>query len=86
MTGVSYCGAMARTVSRILAAAIVGLVWLYRGTLGPALGGHCRYHPTCSQYMLDAVAKHGPVVGFGRGVRRVLRCHPFSRRPYHDPA
>ena len=65
---------------------IVAVVWAYRATLGPVMGGHCRYSPTCSQYMLDAVHKHGPVVGGWRGVRRVLRCHPFARRPFHDPA
>ncbi|MFW5681430.1 MAG: membrane protein insertion efficiency factor YidD [Phycisphaeraceae bacterium] len=77
---------MPRFLRRVLTFVIVAVVWCYRGTLGPFLGGHCRYQPTCSQYMLDAVQKHGPVVGFYRGVRRVLRCHPLARRPYHDPA
>ena len=77
---------MPRVIHRLLTFLIVAAVWCYRVTLGPFMGGHCRYQPTCSQYMLDAVRKHGPVVGLYRGVRRLLRCHPLSRRPYHDPA
>lgn len=64
---------------------IIGLVWLYRGTLGPLLGGQCRYQPTCSQYMIDAVSKYGAVRGSWRGVRRICRCHPWSAGGY-DPA
>jgi len=61
------------------------MVYVYRYTAGPFLGGHCRYHPTCSQYMLDAVAKHGPWRGFWRGVKRIGRCHPWGGSGY-DPA
>jgi|GEM_PF-248864 len=57
---------------------IIALVWLYRVTLGPFLGGHCRFHPTCSQYMLDAVASYGPFVGGWRGLKRIARCHPWG--------
>ena len=64
---------------------IIGLVWLYRGTLGPLLGGQCRYQPTCSQYMIDAVSKYGAVRGAWRGIRRICRCHPWSAGGY-DPA
>jgi len=64
---------------------ILGLVWIYRITLGPLLGGHCRYHPTCSQYMIDAVHKHGPWRGGWRGVKRICRCHP-GRCGGYDPA
>ena len=60
-------------------------VGVYRGTLGQVMGGQCRYHPTCSQYMLDAVARYGPWKGGYRGVRRILRCHPWASGG-HDPA
>jgi putative membrane protein insertion efficiency factor len=56
---------------------IVGLVRVYRVTLGLLLGGQCRFHPTCSQYMIDAVHKYGPWRGAWRGIRRIARCHPF---------
>jgi putative membrane protein insertion efficiency factor len=61
------------------------LVAIYRGTLGLWLGGHCRYEPSCSQYLLDAVAKHGPWRGAWRGLKRIARCHPWGGFG-HDPA
>ncbi|WP_428388511.1 membrane protein insertion efficiency factor YidD [Mucisphaera sp.] len=72
-------------VSSVLEHLIVGLVMLYRVTLGPVMGGHCRFHPTCSQYMLDAVQKHGPVRGVLLGLRRLARCHPFGGSGYDPP-
>ncbi len=64
---------------------IHAVVWVYRCTLGQFIGGQCRYMPTCSQYMLDAVAKHGPWRGGWMGVKRIARCHPLGGHGY-DPA
>ena len=61
------------------------LVLAYRGTLGLVLGGHCRYLPTCSQYMIDAIEKYGPWRGAWRGLKRIGRCHPLGGSGY-DPA
>lgn len=66
--------------------AVVFLVLLYRATLGRFLGGHCRYEPSCSQYMLDACRKYGVARGIWRGTKRIGRCHPFSRCEHYDPA
>ena len=44
----------------------------------------CRFIPTCSQYALEAIEKHGAAKGFCLSVRRVLRCHPFHKGGY-DP-
>ncbi len=60
-------------------------VAMYRGTLGMWLGGQCRFEPSCSQYMLDAVGKYGPWRGGWRGVKRICRCHPWGGCG-HDPA
>jgi putative membrane protein insertion efficiency factor len=49
---------------------------------GPNAG--CRFHPTCSQYFLDAVEAHGPWKGSWLGIRRILRCHPWGGCGY-DP-
>ncbi len=64
---------------------LIFLVYVYRVTLGLFLGGHCRYHPTCSQYMIDAIRKYGPLRGSWRGVKRICRCHPWGGSGY-DPA
>lgn len=42
------------------------------------LGSGCRYQPTCSEYMEDAVRERGPFRGIALGIWRLLRCHPFS--------
>ena len=64
---------------------LIQLVLLYRVTLGPLMGGQCRYQPTCSQYAIDAVNKYGALRGSWRGLKRILRCHPWSGGGY-DPA
>ncbi|MDP6152976.1 MAG: membrane protein insertion efficiency factor YidD [Phycisphaeraceae bacterium] len=64
---------------------IVSLVWCYRFSLRPVLGGQCRHQPTCSQYMLDAVEKYGPYRGAWRGIKRLARCGPWGGCG-HDPA
>ena len=63
---------------------LVMLVRLYQVSLGPFLGGHCRFSPTCSQYAIEALRAHGAVRGSWLIVRRVGRCHPFGGGGY-DP-
>ena len=56
----------------------VVLAWRYTfGVLLPK--GQCKFHPSCSQYAIDALRKHGLIVGSAKAVWRLLRCHPFSR-------
>jgi putative membrane protein insertion efficiency factor len=50
----------------------------YRWTLGPFLGGHCRYSPSCSTYGLEAVREWGPFRGFWMTAKRIARCHPWA--------
>ena len=64
---------------------LIQLVLLYRVTLSGFLGGHCRFTPTCSQYAIDAIHKHGPWRGSWMAVRRIARCHPWGGSGY-DPA
>lgn len=56
------------------------LIWLlraYKRFLSPLLPSACRFHPTCSEYMLAAVERHGALKGFLMGLGRLARCHPF---------
>jgi len=63
---------------------ILLLVRFYQMFISPALPPHCAHTPTCSQYMMEAVQKHGAGRGVWLGVKRLLRCHPFSKGGY-DP-
>jgi putative membrane protein insertion efficiency factor len=71
-------------IGRAAQSAVIGLIYLYRWTLGPLLGGQCRYHPTCSAYGLDAVREWGAVRGSWMAVKRIARCHPWAKGGF-DP-
>lgn len=65
---------------------LIGLIRAYQDLLSPIMPfNHCRYYPSCSDYAAEAVEKHGPFKGSLLGIRRILRCHPFSRRGVYDP-
>lgn len=66
-----FAGAPARAV-------LVGLLLLYRETVGRLAAGRCRFHPTCSAYALEAVRTHGALKGSALAVWRVLRCSPLT--------
>jgi uncharacterized protein len=63
----------------------IALVYAYRYTLGVLMPASCKYHPSCSQYAIDAMRKHGLVVGSAKAGWRLLRCNPWSRGGV-DPA
>lgn len=63
---------------------LMALIRGYQLAISPWLGRNCRFHPTCSQYTLEAIERHGALKGLWLGVRRVLRCHPFHPGG-HDP-
>lgn len=57
----------------------IGLVYVYRWTIGLLVpAGRCKYHPSCSQYAIDAIRKYGLVKGSARAGWRLLRCNPWS--------
>jgi putative membrane protein insertion efficiency factor len=56
----------------------------YQVVLGPLLPAACRYTPSCSQYAIESLTRHGPWRGGWLAIRRILRCHPFHRGGY-DP-
>jgi putative membrane protein insertion efficiency factor len=63
---------------------LILLVQAYRYLLRPVLGTHCRYHPSCSSYALEALRTHGSARGFWLTVKRLARCHPWHPGGY-DP-
>ncbi|HEY9382305.1 MAG TPA: membrane protein insertion efficiency factor YidD [Gemmatimonadales bacterium] len=50
----------------------------YQRVVSPALPSSCRFSPSCSQYTLEAIERHGLVRGGWLGARRIVRCHPFN--------
>ncbi|MXZ23911.1 MAG: membrane protein insertion efficiency factor YidD [Caldilineaceae bacterium SB0665_bin_21] len=54
-------------------------VRLYQRFVSPLLGPTCRFSPTCSHYMIEAIQRHGLWRGGWMGLRRILRCHPFNK-------
>ena len=63
---------------------IVYLIKFYQITLSPLLGPNCRFQPTCSQYMIEAINHHGVLKGLSLGFKRISKCHPFGSKGY-DP-
>ena len=70
---------MVRHALRLPTYAGLGLVYAYRWTLGVLWGGQCKYHPSCSQYAIDALRHYGLVRGTVLTGWRLLRCNPWSR-------
>lgn len=69
---------------KILIYPFVFLVRVYQVTLSPLLGSNCRFQPTCSSYMIQALQTHGLLKGLYLGTKRILRCHPWGGSGY-DP-
>ena len=64
--------------------AVLAALRFYKRALSPLLPPACRYTPTCSEYALEAVTRHGVLRGSAMAAKRVLSCHPFARGGY-DP-
>src|SRR4051812_1603113 len=64
---------------------LIAFVRLYQITLSPWIGRSCRYQPTCSNYMIEAVRKYGFWKGGWRGTCRLARCHPLHAGGYAPP-
>jgi putative membrane protein insertion efficiency factor len=63
---------------RVLRELVLLPLHLYRRVISPVLGPHCRYHPTCSEYALEAVRTYGVIRGGALAAWRVMRCNPWS--------
>lgn len=68
-----------KTLSLVIRFLLIQLVRFYQRGISPLLGARCKYHPSCSNYFIGAVEKHGVILGTIRGVWRILRCNPWSK-------
>jgi putative membrane protein insertion efficiency factor len=64
---------------------MIAAVRFYQVFIGPLLGKHCRFTPSCSNYFIQAVQKYGAMRGGLKGAWRICRCHPFNPGGYDPP-
>lgn len=63
---------------RVPALTLIGMIRAYQSVISPMTGPTCKYYPSCSQYALTAVRRHGALRGTGLALWRLLRCNPWS--------
>jgi putative membrane protein insertion efficiency factor len=78
-------GKLGRLLNAILVFALLVPVRFYQIVLGPMLPKVCRFYPSCSEYFILAVHKHGPIKGACKGVWRICRCNPFTQGGIDPP-
>ncbi len=74
-----------RWPGRLAVGVIIVAIRGYQWTLSPLLGPTCRFEPSCSRYMIEALRKYGLLRGLWKGVNRLLRCHPWNPGGYDPP-
>ena len=67
-----------RQLGSIVSLPFISLIKLYQLIISPWLGSQCRYTPTCSQYGIEALQKHGPIKGLWLTIKRIARCNPWG--------
>lgn len=72
------------SIRSVLIAILIVPVKIYQYTISPVIGPSCRYTPTCSQYTIEALRKHGPAKGLWLSIKRILSCNPWGGHGY-DP-
>ncbi|HIT83007.1 MAG TPA: membrane protein insertion efficiency factor YidD [Candidatus Avibacteroides faecavium] len=69
---------------RIITTLLLAPIYFYRSFISPLTPPSCRFTPTCSQYAIEAIKRHGPLRGTWLAIRRIMRCHPWGGSGY-DP-
>lgn len=75
---------MKTTLRSLIGGVLIIPIRFYQLCISPMLPPSCRFQPTCSQYAIEAIRKHGPLKGVWLAVKRILRCHPWGGSGY-DP-
>ena len=57
---------------------LIKLIRFYQKFMSPLLGQNCRFHPTCSQYAVEALSNHGALKGSSLAIKRILKCNPWG--------
>ena len=77
--------ALMKWITRLPSLLLIAGVRFYQIFIGPMLGRHCRFEPSCSHYFIQAVNKYGAVRGATKGALRICRCHPWRPGGYDPP-
>ncbi|MBL7092147.1 MAG: membrane protein insertion efficiency factor YidD [Candidatus Omnitrophica bacterium] len=72
-------------MKKILTNSVILAIDFYRNCISRLMLPRCRFYPTCSAYAREAIEKKGLWPGLGMSLKRLLRCHPFSRAHFFDP-
>lgn len=73
-----------KLINKLFSNLFLLLIKIYQYLISPILGQSCRFNPSCSQYGLEAIMKHGPFKGGWLTIKRIARCHPWGAHG-HDP-
>ncbi|WP_353087176.1 membrane protein insertion efficiency factor YidD [Flavobacterium sp.] len=71
-------------LKKIIVAPLLIVIRFYQVAISPYTPANCRFHPTCSNYCMEALRLHGPIKGTWLGIKRILSCHPWGKSGY-DP-
>jgi len=71
-------------MKRLISVLLQSIILFYKGSISPLLSPRCRYTPSCSEYGLQAIKKHGPFKGLWLTIKRLSSCHPWGGHG-HDP-
>jgi uncharacterized protein len=58
---------------------LIAIIKFYKYFISPLLGSNCRFYPSCSSYSLEALQRHGAIIGSYLTLKRLLKCHPFHQ-------
>jgi len=73
-----------KPITTLFSYLFIGIIKIYQYSISPLLGASCRYEPSCSQYGIEALKKHGSFKGSYLTIKRILSCHPWGGHG-HDP-
>ena len=72
-----------RIPRKIFLIILTPIIFIYQKLISPLLGPRCKYHPSCSNYLTQAITTHGIIKGIILGILRIIRCNPFSGGGYN---
>ncbi|MEI6268420.1 MAG: membrane protein insertion efficiency factor YidD [Methylococcaceae bacterium] len=58
---------------------LIAIIKFYKFFISPLLGSNCRFYPSCSSYSVEALQRHGAIIGSYLTFKRLLKCHPFHQ-------